>query len=121
MTNFVILYPKQNLKQIKILYKQLKLEELETIVELFKDETFISKQKRHDFEKWAECIQLLQNKKHLENEGFIEIARLREQMHTRKQSNKRGFCEIRNYIGPCEEFIKKKRIPKSCNICYACP
>ena len=98
-----------------------KLEELEKIIKLFKDQNFISKQKRQDFENWAKCIQLLKNKKHLEKEGFIEIARLREQMHTKKQSNKKGFCEIRNHMDPCEIYIKENKIPKDCNICYACP
>lgn len=98
-----------------------KLEELERIVELLKDETFVSKQKRYDFENWAKCIQLLKNKKHLEIEGFIEIARLRENMHTRKQVNKKGFCEIRNHVDLCDVYIKEQKIPESCNLCYACP
>ena len=98
-----------------------KLEELERIIKLLKDETFVSKQKRRDFENWARCIQLLKDKKHLEKEGFIEIARMRENMHTRKQVNKKGFCEIRNHIDRCEVYIKEQIIPKSCNICYTCP
>lgn len=95
-----------------------KLEELEKIAALLKNKDFVSKQKRHDFESWAKCIGLLKNKRHLDEEGFIEIARIREHMHTRKQTNKRGFCELRNHLSPCEVFIKEKILPESCNKCY---
>lgn len=95
-----------------------KTEELEHIVNLLKNETFISKQKRHEFESWAKCIHLIKEKKHLEKEGFIEIASIRENMHTRKHPKKKGFCEIRNQIDHCEVYIKEKKLPESCNICY---
>ncbi len=98
-----------------------KLEELEKIIKLLENETFISKQKRKDFENWKKCILLIKEKKHFEKEGFLEIARLRENMHTKKQSNKKGFCEIRNHIDKCEIHEKEQRIPDECNICYSYP
>ena len=98
-----------------------KLEELEYIVDFLKDEKFISKQKRFDFDNWAKCINLIKEKKHLKNKGLIEIAILREQMNSGTPSNRTSFCEIRNNIDPCKELIEKGSIPISCNSCHSPP
>jgi len=87
------------------------LEELEKIIGLLKKEEFVSEQKRLDFKNWVRCISILKNKKHLTKKGFLEIAYLRSKMHKRKQSNKKGFCEIKNEIEPCEIY---KKFGKSC-------
>jgi len=94
-----------------------KLDELLEIIEFLKNESFISEQKRRDFEKWARCVQLLKEKKHFSKEGFVEIARLREQMHTMVHVKKKGFCELRNLVDPCEVYAKNKNTLRTCNSC----
>jgi len=94
-----------------------KLSDLQKIVNLLKDEKFISKQNRQDFEKWAEGIEILRNKEHHTKKGFIRLAVLREQMHTRKHPTKKDFCELRNIVEICDPHKEFKGIPKECDIC----
>lgn len=100
-----------------ISFRVTKIEELKKIINLLQNEKFVSKQKRQDFDNWVKCINLFENKKHLTKKGFLEIARIREQMHKRKQANKQSFCELRSKTDPCDIYRKTGKIPISCDKC----
>ena len=63
-----------------------RLEDLGKIVNFFKQYPLQTK-KQHSFEKFAEIVSMMQQKKHLTREGLAEIAELALQMNKRKNTS----------------------------------
>lgn len=97
-------------------FRVTKLEELQNLIKLLKNQIFISQRKEKDFKNWVKCIEMIENKEHLTKEGFLRIALIRDQIHTTKQSNKKGFCYIKNELEPCYMMKKENSIPENCSI-----
>ena len=55
----------------------------ETVIPFFRQYPLRSS-KRHDFEKFAQCVELVATNSHLTREGLTEIARIAETMNRRK-------------------------------------
>ncbi len=98
-------------------FKVTKLKEVRNIASLLENMEFISTSKRQEFKAWKECIELMEKKEHLTKEGLFKIALLREKLNKRKQWNRKSYCEFRNEIEKCPEYLKNNKIPEGCNIC----
>jgi len=98
-------------------FKVTKLKEVKKVADFFDTMDFVSDSKKADFELWKKCMAMIERKEHLKREGILKIAILREKLHRRKQWNKKNFCQFRNTIEKCSEFIKKKKIPENCDLC----
>lgn len=98
-------------------FKVTKLEQTKRIAELFDENDFVSNSKKAEFLAWKECISMMERKEHLTKEGFFKIALLRDKLNKRKQWNRKSYCEFRNEVEKCSEYIKYKKIPENCSIC----
>ncbi|SRR5260221_6183520 len=56
---------------------------METIIPFFTEHPLLTA-KRHDFEKFAKCMELVESGRHLEPEGLIEIAEIAQTMNRQK-------------------------------------
>ena len=64
--------------------------------------------KRRDFELWSRCIELVISKRHLKTSGFLEIAKLRDQINVTGKMRAVGKSQYRDY-----EWFKRKLIGNS--------
>ncbi len=100
-----------------VAFKVTKLSEVKKIVDFLRSLDFVSHSKKAEFEIWKECIHLMEKGEHLTRDGLLKIALLREKAQKRKQWNKKSFCQFRNELEKCSEFIKYNKIPDNCDIC----
>lgn len=91
---------------------------VQTFSELLKVKEFFEKQhfyitKGQDFQKWAQCLEMMQRKEHLTREGLLKICELREQMNTRKGKAMHKMAEIKHFLAdPKLRFIHNKKLRK---------
>ena len=102
------------------IFRTKNLNEAKKIIKIFNENDFLSK--KLDFAIWKKCIQLICNEEHLNKKGLLKILFLRELLHKNKKSwNKKQFCLIRKEVSPCIIYIKKRTIPKLCDLCFKKP
>ena len=92
---------------------------VQTFSELLKVKEFFEKQrfyitKGQDFQKWAQCLEMMQRKEHLTPEGLLKICELREQMNTRLgKTAMHKMNEIKYYLAqPKLRFIHNEKLKK---------
>lgn len=88
--------------------------ELLIIKEFFERQHFYIT-KGQDFQKWAQCLEMMQRKEHLTREGLLKICELREQMNTRKgKIAMHKMVEIKHFLtDPKLRFIHNKKLRKN--------
>ena len=100
----------------EVLLKSTALDDVKRIAAFLKM-GFVSKARRQEFEVWVRCISSIDAGEHLTKEGLLRIALLREDLHSRRQWNKKNYCTIRQRIDPCEVYKRLGSIPTSCRVC----
>src|SRR3989344_4600888 len=105
-------------KYAEALWRATKLEDVKKLAAFLKEKQFVSHIKRKEFENWLECINLIEKKRHLEKQGLLEIAHIRDIAPKRKLNKKKHYCGIRLDIDPCDVYKKEGRLPVECNTCH---
>ncbi len=104
----------------EVMLKATKLEDVKKIADFLGPMNFISAKKRQEFENWERCIKMIEAGRHLQKEGFLEIALLRDIIHTKskRQWNKKNFCSVRFEIDPCHVYHREGHLPSGCTVCW---
>ena len=79
--------------------------DLEKIVEFFKQHPLQTK-KQSSFEKFAEIVDIMRQKRHLSSEGLAEIARLALQMNRRKNRSASRILRDCTPDATCEDTVR---------------
>lgn len=95
--------------------KSTKLDDAKKLVAFFNKP--FSGPKRKEFNAWKSVVERMSKGLHLNKEGVLEIARLRDSIHKKKLWNKKDYCSLRVEIDPCEHYQKNHRLPKGCRAC----
>ena len=104
-------------RQREAVLKVTKLEDVQRIASLL-DRPFLSQTKQKEFSDWRACIALMGTGAHRTKDGLLRIAMLRDQMHARRQWNKRNFCFVRKAVDPCQVVKEEGDIRPGCHICH---
>jgi len=103
----------------EVALKATKLEDIKKVAEFLGPLGFVSAKKRQEFENWRKCIGIIETGRHLKKEGLLEIALLRDVIHSKYQWNKKNFCHVRLDIDPCHVYHKEGYLPHNCTICWS--
>ena len=102
----------------EVILKATGLEDIRKIVAFLEPLDFVSLNKREGFENWKKCISIIEAGKHLQKDGLLEIALLRDVMRSKVRWNKKRFCHVRLDIDPCHVYQKEGELPQGCSICW---
>lgn len=98
--------------------KATKIEDALTLVSFLED-GFVSAAKQREFLVWKACVSLMAQGRHHTREGVLEIARLRDSVHTKPLWNKKTYCTLRVELDPCHVFQQTHELPDGCRICWS--
>jgi len=98
--------------------KVTRLDDAKRLVRFFGKQRFMSESKRKEFSVWKECVSSLEKGRHHTPDGLLEIARMRDSIHTKNLWNKKNYCSLRMKIDPCHVYEKSHQLPEGCRVCW---
>lgn len=102
----------------EVILKATKLSDARALATFFTPHSFVSEAKKKEFANWKKCVSLMNKGSHTTKNGLLEIARLRDALHTKNLWNKKNYCDLRVELDPCHVYQKTHSLPEGCRICW---
>ena len=100
------------------IFKINKIDDAKRLITFFKNNALVSPMKQKEFTTWKDCVDIMDSGLQHTAQGILEIAHMRDGIHTRNLWNKKNYCNLRRELDPCQVYEEQHVLPEGCRICW---